>query len=231
MAKTTGKGKQGRAKAAAASARASDTPRDPAERILAGAMETAQRLGWRRAALADIAAAAGVSLAELHSNFADKGAILRGIVDLADRKVLMGMANGPDMESSPRDRLFDVLMRRFDALKPYREGLAVVAREGGGGGVVEAICGVQRMLRSLAWMLEAAGIGSAGWGGAARVKGLGVVYGATFATWLRDETEDMSKTMAALDKNLARAERLVSTFTFRRNEAPRGGETPTGSPA
>lgn len=230
MAKSTGKGKQGRAKAAAASAAASET-RDPGERILAGAMETAQRLGWRRAALADIADAAGVSLAELHAHFADKGAILRGIVDVADRKVLAGMANGPDMESSPRDRLFDVLMRRFDALKPYREGLAVVAREGGGGGVVEAICGVQRMLRSLAWMLEAAGIGSGGWAGAVRAKGLGIVYGATFATWLRDETEDMSKTMAALDKNLGRAERLVSTFSFRRNEAPRGGETHTGSPA
>ena len=121
-------------------------------------------------------------------------------------------------------------MRRFDALKPYREGLAAVARDGGGG-VVDAICGAQRMLRSLAWMLEAAGLGSGGFAGAARAKGLGIVYGATFATWLRDETEDMSKTMAALDKNLARAERFVSAFSFRRNEAPRGGETQTGSPA
>ena len=230
MAKSS-KGKPARAKATAGTASAAETPRDPVERILAGAMETAQRLGWRRAALADIASAAGVSLADLHVHFTDKGAILRGLVDLADRKVLAGMANGPDMESSPRDRLFDVLMRRFDALKPYREGLAAIAREGGGGGVIEAVCGVQRMLRSLAWMLEAAGIGSGGWAGAARAKGLGIVYGATFATWLRDDTEDMSKTMAALDKNLARAERLVSTFTFRRNEAPRGGETQTGSPA
>jgi AcrR family transcriptional regulator len=191
-------------------------PADPAERILAAAMEVAVRIGWRRAALADIAAAAEMSLAELHAHFADKGAILRGIVALADRKVLEG-AGAPDPESSARDRLFDVLMRRFDALRPYREGLAAVAREGGGVGVSDAICGAQRMLRSLAWMLEAAGIGSGGWAGACRVKGLAVVYAATFAAWLRDETEDMSKTMAALDKNLGRAERFANTFAFRRS--------------
>jgi AcrR family transcriptional regulator len=226
MAKSSGKAKHERAKPASAGATASA---DPVERIFAGAMETALRLGWRRAALADIADAADVSLAELHFHFADKGAILRGLVDRADRKVLEGMPKKADADSSPRDRLFDVLMRRFDALRPYREGLAAVAREGGGGGVAEIICGAQRMLRSLAWMLEAAGIGSGGWAGSARVKGLGIVYAATFAAWLRDETEDMSKTMVALDRNLARAERLVSTFSFRR--AKGAGETPAGSPA
>jgi AcrR family transcriptional regulator len=195
---------------------------DPAERILLAAMDVAVRIGWRRAALADVADAAGLSLAELHSHFTDKGAILRGIVDLADRKVLAGVTDKPDLETSARDRLFDVLMRRFDALKPYREGLGIVAREGGGVGVADAICGAQRMLRSLAWMLEAAGIGTGGWAGACRVKGLAVVYAATFAAWLRDETEDMSKTMAALDRNLGRAERFANTFNFRRAGA--GGE-------
>ena len=189
---------------------------DPGERILAAAMEVAVRIGWRRASLADIADAAEMSLAELQAHYASNGAILRGIVDLADRKVLEGMPKSPDTESSARDRLFDVLMRRFDILKPYREGLAVVAREGGGVGVGDAICGAQRMLRSMAWMLEAAGIGTGGWVGACRVKGLAVLYGATFATWLRDETEDMSRTMAALDRNLGRAERFANTFSFRR---------------
>jgi AcrR family transcriptional regulator len=208
-------------------------PADPGERLLTAAMEVAVRIGWRRAALADIAAAAEISLGELHSRYADKAAILRGIVELADKKVLDG-ASEPDPESSPRDRLFDVLMHRFDALKPYREGLAAVAREGGGGSLGDAICGAQRMLRSLAWMLEAAGIGSGGWSGACRVKGLAVVYAATFATWLRDESEDLSKTMAALDKNLGRAERFANTFAFRRGggkDDRRGGGREAGAHA
>jgi AcrR family transcriptional regulator len=196
-----------------------EKPADPETRLFAAAMEVAVRIGWRRASLADIADAAGISLAELHGRYKDKAAILRGLVDYADRKVLEGAAK-PDPDTSARDRLFDVLMRRFDALRPFREGLAALARDGGGVGVADALCGAQRMLRSLAWMLEAAGIGTGGWAGACRVKGLGIVYGATFATWLRDESEDMAKTMAALDRNLGRAERFANTFAFRR-----GGES------
>ena len=218
MAKSAGKPKRPEAPKSPGPPKSADPPKstDPVGRILAAAMDVAVRMGWRRAALADIADTAGITLAELHGHFTDKGAILRGIVDLVDRKVLAGSSKAPDPETSARDRLFDVLMRRFDALNPYREGLAVVAREGGGIGISDAICGAQRMLRSLTWMLEAAGIGSGGWAGACRVKGLAVVYGATFATWLRDESEDMSKTMAALDRNLGRAERFANTFSFRR---------------
>jgi AcrR family transcriptional regulator len=207
-------------------------PTDPRSRIFTAAMDVAVRIGWRRAALADIAEAADMTLAELHAQFADKGAVLRGLVDYADTKVLESMPRRPDADSSAKDRLFDVLMRRFDALRPYREGLAAVAREAGGVGVADTICGAQRMLRSLAWMLEAAGIGSGGFAGGCRVKGLAVVYGATFATWLRDETEDMSKTMAALDRNLGRAERFANTFAFRRAKSEGGGsERATGAPA
>ena len=134
------------------------------------------------------------------------------------RKALPAPGNGaasPSRElrgDRPRDRLFDVLMRRFDALKPHRAGLAAVAKEMGGIGVGDAICGAQRMMRSLAWMLEAAGIGSGGMAGSLRVKGLAVVYAATFSTWLKDDSEDMAKTMAALDKNLDRAERWTNFF-------------------
>ncbi len=191
--------------------------------MFAAAMGVAERIGWRRASLADIADAAGISLAELHGAFRDKGAILAGLADHADRSVLASVAaeKGKAEGDAARDRIFDVLMRRFDALKPYRLGLAAIAREGGGGGVLDAVCGVQRVLHSLAWMAEAAGVSSAGWGGALRVKGLGLVYAATFATWLKDDSDDMAKTMAALDKNLKRCESVLNTFTFKRRA---GGE-------
>jgi AcrR family transcriptional regulator len=216
MANPTGKAKQGKPPST-----------DPREAIVAAAMATAERLGWRRATLADIAEAAGLTLAELHGHVAGKAAILRDLADLADEKVLAGTR--PDPDSSARDRLFDVLMRRFDALRPYRGGLAAVTREGGGGGLADAVCGARRVMRSLGWMLEAAGIGSSGWGGACRVKGLGVVYAATFAVWLRDDTEDLSRTMAALDRHLARAERLAGTFGMRRGGSRSSRDAESGT--
>jgi AcrR family transcriptional regulator len=202
-----------------------DAPASEAERLFAAAMEVAERIGWRRASLADIADGAGLTLAALHGKFRDKAAILAGLAEHADRAVLEGVAAEKPSAAgeTARDRLFDVLMRRFEALKPYRRGLAEIAREGGGGGVLDAVCGVQRVLNSLAWMAEAAGVSSAGWGGAVRVKGLGVVYAATFPTWLKDDSEDLAKTMAALDKNLKRCESLLNTFSFRRAGAGGGG--------
>lgn len=197
-------------------------------------MDLAASHGWRRASLSDIAGAAGLSLAGLQAKYSSKAAILSGFADHIDAKVLDGRS---DDDGSARDRLFDVLMRRFDALNPYKDGLAVLVKEAGGDGLAGVICGGRRLMRSMAWMLESAGIGSAGLAGKLRTKGLAAVYGGTFMTWLRDDTEDMSRTMATLDRNLARAERFASMGPGRRRAAdgddaagypPQPGPAPAG---
>lgn len=179
-------------------------------RFFATVMELAAHQGWRRLNLVDIAEAAGLSLAELHQRFGGKQAILAGFVDHIDETVLAAVDSPPDVSLSARDRLFDVLMRRFDALLPYRDGLKRIAREGGGGDLVDLLYGAQRLTRSMAWMLEAVGIATSGVIGSIRVKGLAAIYAATFNTWLRDDSEDMARTMQALDRHLARAERFAS---------------------
>lgn len=67
------------------------------------------------------------------------------------------------------------------------------------------------------WLLGAAGVSTAGLRGELRVKGLCAVWLCAMRAWQRDETDDMSVTMAALDTALQRAERLASWF---------GGGTP-----
>jgi hypothetical protein len=66
-----------------------------------------------------------------------------------------------------------------------------------------------RLARSLVWMAEAAGLPMTGLPGVLRVKMLGVVYLYTLRAWINDETPDMAQTMAALDKALRRADRLL----------------------
>ncbi len=93
---------------------------DPTPKFFAGVMRVAAQVGWRRATLADIAAETGLSLAELHDTQGGKAAILGAFVDHVDSLVLKGGGADPYMaEVSARDRLFDVMMRRFDALEPY----------------------------------------------------------------------------------------------------------------
>ena len=85
-----------------------------------------------------------------------------------DRQVLAGLETGAD--ESTRDRLFDLIMKRFDALAPYRDGLSAVARDAGRDPLA-ALCGLGQLARSMALMLEAAGVSSSGLAGALGPRG------------------------------------------------------------
>ena len=178
------------------------------ERIVEAALTLAARSGWRRVRLADIAAETGLTLAELRTHFPTKRAIISGFLQQTDEKVL---ASGPAEGTSARDRLFEVLMRRFDALAPYRNAVGAIV----GAHLcdpAQSLCQLPRLLCSMAWMLEAAGLSSAGIGGALRSKGLAVVYLAALRVWLTDDSNDLAKTMAALDRGLRQAETLAGVI-------------------
>ncbi len=63
-------------------------------------------------------------------------------------------------------------------------------------------------------MLEAAGIDTGGYKGAIKIAGLTALYLKTLKTWREDDSEDMAKTMAELDKNLERSEQWAGSFGF-----------------
>jgi len=133
--------------------------RDLTDRLLDAALDLAVSRGWARVALADVATEAGTKLSDAYAVFPSKPAVLAGLLARADRQVL---ADGPaDDGDTPRDRLFEVLMRRFDALSPYRSGIAAIVRDLPTDPPI-LLCVAPRLLRSMAWMLEAAGISTAG---------------------------------------------------------------------
>jgi AcrR family transcriptional regulator len=180
-------------------------PVDPRRRVIDRTLSLAAERGWRRVSLGDIAAAAKLPLAELYRLYPSRTAILAAFVRRIDETVLEG---GEAEGATPRERLFDLLMRRFEALRPYKDGVAAILRDCGGDPLA-LLCGGARLKRSMSWTLEAAGLSSHGLLGQARAKGLAVVYLATLRRWLADDTADMSRTMAALDKHLSRAEALA----------------------
>jgi AcrR family transcriptional regulator len=176
---------------------------DAPKRIVAAAFRLAAERGWTHVALADIAAAADLSMADLYAIYPSKAAILAAFSRDIDQSVLTGLES--DATSSPRDRLFDVLMKRFDALTPHRDGLRAILRDAGRDPAL-ALSGAGPLLRSMALMLEAAGISSSGWSGALKAKALAAIYLATLSDWFGDDTADKARTMAALDGRLRRAE-------------------------
>jgi len=181
------------------------------KRILHAAMSLAAIQGWRDTSMNDIADHTGLPLTELRKHFASKHAILTGLVRIADDAVLQGSDASID-EEPVHDRLFDVIMRRLDALSPYKKGVAAVVRDFRYDPSYLACLAVGPMQQSLQWMLEAARIQPWGIATPLQQKGLGLVYLAVFRIWLNDDDEDQAKTMAALDKALNRAESILSAL-------------------
>jgi AcrR family transcriptional regulator len=155
-----------------------------------------------------IAAKAGVSLADFRDSFPSKGAVLAGFSRRIDRIVLQQHSDELATEE-PKERLFDVLMRRLDAMSPYREGLREIAlwlrRE-----PLAALAVNRGVVNSMRFMLEAAGIESDGGAGAIKLQGLALAWARIVEVWLDDKEPELSKTMAALDRELTRGERIVA---------------------
>lgn len=186
-------------------------PRRPnPDKVIDAALGLAADRPWREISLADIAGEAGIRLDQLHALFRSKAAILDAFTARIDAEVIRGTDEEAAAEPV-RDRLFDVLARRFEALRPHRAALASIVRENltvpGSG-----YCGGRRLLRSMTWSLETAGIGGSGPFGAMRVRGLAALFMSSLFVFLRDDTPDLERTMAHLDRNLSRADRLMARF-------------------
>lgn len=174
--------------------------------LIDAALSLAVERGWRTLTLPEVADAAGVSLADAHATFSTKTALLNAFMARIDRQMLSGEA--PDMSESVRDRLFDVIMRRFDALEPHKDAVAAIV-EDLPADPVAALAVLPAFGNTMAWILETAGLSASGLSGALRIKGLAVVYLTTLRTWLQDDTTDAARTMATLDRALRRAEMVI----------------------
>jgi hypothetical protein len=109
-------------------------------------------------------------------------------------------------DESPRERLFDVLMRRIEALTDYKAAVRSLLRSAQTDPALAfALNGIT--VRSMEWMLTAADIDAAGTRGLIRAQGLAVLYSRVLRTWIRDDDEGLARTMAALDRQLARGQR------------------------
>ncbi|MHB2167066.1 TetR family transcriptional regulator [Alsobacter sp. R-9] len=193
-----------RAAAAPAGAPPAGSVRD---RVIDATMALAAEHDWDAFDLREIAEAADASLAELRDAFPSKGAVLGGLARRVDRIVLDG--TGDDLDEEPaRERLFDVLMRRLDALAPYRAGLRRmrpdVARD-----PLSLAALNQLTVNSMRYMLAAAKIDTAGPMGALKAQGAALLWARVLDAWLDDDDPGLARTMAVLDRELRRAGQIV----------------------
>jgi AcrR family transcriptional regulator len=175
------------------------------ERIIEAFMRLLAEKPIEEIGFAAIARSAGISLSELRDSFGAKLAILAAHVKEIDRQVLA--ADDADMaEESPRERLFDVLMRRLELLEPHKPAVRSLLRScERDPALALALNGIA--VRSQAWMLTAADIDVGGTRGMLRAQALALLFASVLRVWLRDDDPGHARTMAALDRALSRGQR------------------------
>jgi AcrR family transcriptional regulator len=175
--------------------------------LLVTAFELIAEHGWSGLSLAAVARRAGVPLTEVYRELPGRAAVLRTL----SRRIDQAMLAFDEVELTglpPRDRVFELLMRRLEAQVPFRPGLQRLARAGCCDPclVLATAC---RLDRSLAWVQDAAGLRRFGLRGRIARRALGAAYLQTIRVWFRDETPDLAQTMAELDKQLRRVESVA----------------------
>lgn len=179
------------------------------EKIITAFMALLAERRFEEIDLSEIAARAGVSLATLRHEFASKIAILAAHAKEIDRKVLSG-SNADMAEETERERLFDVLMRRLEAMADERDGIRSLVRSAMFDPPL-ALALNSIGVRSMQWMLAAAGVSTAGPAGMMRAQGLALLFAHVLRTFV-DDDDDNARTMAALDRELDRGGRLLRMY-------------------
>ncbi len=199
---------------------------DPSEKLIASMLSLVAERGWSAVSLSDIAEDAGIALSQCYDLFPAKTVLAAAYFSKADLEMLRQIeqeraqdGTAPEFATEPhhetvRERLFDVAMARFDVMtedKAFLASLETACRHDPSLGVSL----FRAWRRSVRCVLEAAGIDTSGVRGFSRRK----IYGAALLmagrSWLGDDSADMARTMAVLDKQLQRIERLRQTLPIR----------------
>ena len=197
-------GKRSTAKRPARAA-TSDPSVPPRQRAIDALMQLLAEHPWIEIETRDIADRAGLTLGELRDEFSSPLAILAAQMKAIDKQVL-DAGTPDDAEMTPRERLFEVLMRRIEALAPHKEAIRSLARSARRNPPLAlALNGLA--VRSQHWMLTAAGISTHGAKGMLRAQGLAVTFAQVVGVWLDDDEAGLDRTMAALDRGLTSGQR------------------------
>ncbi|HVJ32245.1 MAG TPA: hypothetical protein VND94_03945 [Terriglobia bacterium] len=195
---------------------------DAASALRAAFLRELAAIGWRDLSYVDVVTASGLPMAEAYRIYQSKMGVLIGVVRATDRALLESIGEEP-LDGSPRDRLFDLIMRRFDQHAAHKAAFSALLNDLRHH-PLEALCLSTRVERSMALLLDLAGVPSSGLRGALRAKALAGLYLHVLRHWLKDESADSASTMALLDKRLEQVERLLGFIRRARPHHHRASE-------
>lgn len=175
--------------------------------VVEAALELAASKSWDDVSMYAIARQADVDNDDLTALFEDKEDILAAYAAQVDKRVDAAFQGEDTAQDSERDRLFDVLMERFDILNENREAVTSILNT-----ITldpkQGIDSLPHLCKSMRRMANTAGITLCGLRGAIKITALTILYLKLLRDWVKDDSPDMAATMAGLDKALSYYEKI-----------------------
>lgn len=189
--------------------------------LVALAFQMVADRGWHHLSFTELARLTELPLAEIYAELPGRAALIQALGRRLDSQMLAVPTHELD-GMTPRERVFELIMRRFDAMGPYKEGLRAMARQVGGDPALLAasLCNVGRLSR---WLLDVAETDDGRAVAAVARRVLGAIYVRVFNVWLDDDTPDLARTLAELDRRLQQAESVARWTSGMRRRRPSGG--------
>tara|TARA_B100000686_G_C16778494_1_gene970191 strand:+ start:1289 stop:1858 length:570 start_codon:yes stop_codon:yes gene_type:complete len=179
------------------------------KKILESAIVLAAESDWNTITLDLISKRADVSVSRVYEYFPTKATFLCEIMTQTNRAILKDYVFF-DSEEPEMDKLLEILMARFDVLKPRKSAIASMLRSVGTDPVTLLLT-FPEFIKSISLMLQVAGFNISGFTGLIRVKVTGFIYLSTMRVWLKDNSQDLTKTMAHLDKSIRIAKVFIQS--------------------
>lgn len=184
------------------------------DQAIKSALSLAELQQWDEITLHAIAEDCGQSLTTFHGQV-DKARLDGGVEAYFDKAMSEGSF---ETDETPRTRLFDVIMMRFEAMEDARDGAMSYLRWRD-----RSLKGLQIRLKArpqtALWALTCAGLDAgsslerAGW-----VTGLSWTIAQAERAWRKETSADLTRTMAALDAELVKLEERAAFLSRRRGQ-------------
>ncbi|MBD21381.1 MAG: hypothetical protein CMM37_10110 [Rhodospirillaceae bacterium] len=187
-----------------------EDPADIKSGIIKAALKCASEVRWKRVSLRKIAEEADISVAEIYKYFPSKIAIVGALLERSTDLIIS--SDEPYSSNEPvHDRLIDNILKRFDILEQDKQAIISIVKDTKFDPLANLFL-APKLFDSMAQTLEKSGIDSSGLVGMMRIKGITVIYLMTFNIWIYDNSPDLAKTMAFLDRRLKQAVNIASVL-------------------
>jgi len=180
--------------------------------IAISALKLLEKKSWSKISIKEIFKKSKINQLEAYSIIKEKKEVLLLINNYFDQETIR--LTQKIENSNNKDKIFEIIMTRFEILNNYRNAVIKLFKY-----IIKKpdliLYILPHLIKSLIIVIESTENSSDGIRGNLKVEGLMIIYLLVFMVWIKDDTQELEKTMAALDNHLNCAEDFVNLFTKR----------------